>query len=110
LALNCDHFYTLVGKFEADSMSYPFDAQCDFGYVHETKTCRDHAYWNERANQICRGKAKRLENYGILLPCGTDVFTGVEYVCCKVVCQHMIDCCCPGAEHCGIGSIFCNEP
>ncbi|XP_028405436.1 amyloid-beta A4 protein-like [Dendronephthya gigantea] len=73
----------LVGKFEADALSYPFDAKCDFGYVHESKTCKNHAYWNERAKQICSGKQKYLEKYGILVPCGTDVFTGVEYVCCK---------------------------
>lgn len=86
---SCQSSYTvlpyrcLVGEFEADALSYPFDAQCDFGYVHETKTCRTHAYWKERANQICKGKEKRLEKYGVLVPCGTDVFTGVEYVCCQ---------------------------
>ena len=74
----------LVGKFEADALSYPFDAQCDFGYVHESKTCKNHAYWHEKAKEICDGKDKNLQKYGILAPCGTDVFTGVEYVCCAV--------------------------
>ncbi len=72
-------------------MSYPFDMECDFGYVHETQTCKNHAYWNERANQICKGKDKHLQKYGILVPCGLDVFTGVEYVCCKVVLQCILN-------------------
>ena len=73
-----------VGKFEADALTYPFDADCDFGYVHEEKTCKNHEFWHQRAEQICEGKGKYVEKYGILVPCGTDVFTGVEYVCCKV--------------------------
>ena len=24
----------------------------------------------------------KTDNFAMLLPCGTDVFTGVEYVCC----------------------------
>ena len=84
LKISNNNVSRLVGKFEADALSYPFDAQCDFGYVHESKTCKNHAYWHEKAKEICDGKDKNLQKYGILAPCGTDVFTGVEYVCCAV--------------------------
>ena len=35
------------------------------------------------AHKACRGlEHMRTESFAMLLPCGTDVFTGVEYVCC----------------------------
>lgn len=75
----------IVGEFEADALSYPPDLKCDFGYIHEGKTCKGHDYWRDRAEHICVEKGKKLEKYGILVPCGTDLFQGVEYVCCKVL-------------------------
>lgn len=73
----------LVGHFEVDGLSYPPNAQCDFGYIHEGRTCNNHDYWRDRAADICLEKGKKIEKYGILTPCGTDLFQGVEYVCCK---------------------------
>ena len=76
--------FPIVGEFEADALSYPPNIQCDFGYIHEGKTCNGHDYWRDRATNICQEKGKKIEKYGILVSCGTDMFQGVEYVCCKV--------------------------
>merc|ERR1719305_1491061 len=34
------------------------------------------------AGRACSDRAMRLRSFAMLLPCGIDVFSGVEFVCC----------------------------
>lgn len=72
----------LVGEFESEALLVP--QGCHFGHVDDPTKCKDFDYWNKTATLEC---AKRLgdlhvESFSILEPCGLDMFSGVEYVCC----------------------------
>ncbi|KAK3744753.1 hypothetical protein QZH41_013301, partial [Actinostola sp. cb2023] len=70
----------LVGPFEADALLVP--KGCSFGHLHKGSKCKSHDVWRSKAEGKCDDQAMKLEHYGVLTPCGTGMFTGVEYVCC----------------------------
>jgi len=70
----------LVHEYEADALMVPNG--CTFDHMHDDKLCLKHDQWKVKAKEACAAKKQELNNYGILLSCGTDLFTGVEFVCC----------------------------
>ncbi len=38
--------------------------------------------WNRTAGDACAERGMRVRSFAMLLPCGIDVFSGVEFVCC----------------------------
>lgn len=71
----------LVNEYEADALMVPDG--CKFDHIHDPNQCLNHDQWKEKASKKCDSQYKmKLKDYGILLSCGTDVFTGVEFVCC----------------------------
>jgi amyloid beta A4 protein len=38
--------------------------------------------WKGKAVDKCKEQEMTLKNYGVLIPCDTGKFTGVEFVCC----------------------------
>jgi len=71
----------LVNEYEADALMVPNG--CKFDHIHDQKICMGHDQWAKKAEDQCRIKYQmKLKDYGILLSCDVDVFTGVEFVCC----------------------------
>ncbi|XP_014663235.1 PREDICTED: beta-amyloid-like protein [Priapulus caudatus] len=70
----------LVGPFQSDPLLVP--QHCTFDHIHLSEKCMLFADWQRRANRSCVSTGKTLENFGMLLPCGVDMFSGVEFVCC----------------------------
>jgi len=71
----------LLQEYEADALMVPNG--CHFDHLHDENLCLSHDQWKLKAQAKCsQGSNKKLNDYGILLSCGTDVFTGVEFVCC----------------------------
>lgn len=71
----------LVKEYEADALMVPDG--CKFDHIHDPSRCMTHDQWKAESQRKCEGSYKmKLRDYGILLSCGTDVFTGVEFVCC----------------------------
>lgn len=71
----------LVNEYEADALMVPNG--CKFDHIHDSKICMGHDKWAKKAEDQCRIKYEmKLKDYGILLSCDVDVFTGVEFVCC----------------------------
>ncbi|XP_030834113.1 amyloid-like protein 1 isoform X1 [Strongylocentrotus purpuratus] len=74
------YYRCLVGPFESDAlMVYNV---CKFYHKHDENTCREPEYWKGVADEDCRGKKMGINSTGMLLPCQTDKFKGVEYTCC----------------------------
>ena len=44
--------------------------------------CRNYDAWNATAGSACSDRGMKLKSFAMLLPCGIDVFSGVEFVCC----------------------------
>ena len=40
--------------------------------------------WNTTASNACKGRGMKVKSFAMLLPCGIDVFSGVEFVCCPL--------------------------
>lgn len=56
---------------------------CKFDHIHDQSKCLTHNQWKKEAKMYCKNTYKmKLRNYGILLSCATDMFSGVEFVCC----------------------------
>lgn len=70
----------LVHEYEADALMVPNG--CTFDHLHDSNKCMSNAAWKDEARDKCHEDKMYLRESGILLSCGTDVFTGVEYVCC----------------------------
>jgi len=71
----------LVNEYEADALMVPNG--CKFDHLHDQNICMGHDAWRKKAADQCRVKhTMKLKDYGILLSCDVDVFTGVEFVCC----------------------------
>jgi tetratricopeptide (TPR) repeat protein len=70
----------LVHEYEADALMVPNG--CTFDHLHDANKCMSHDEWKVRAKDKCQETDMKLKEYGILLSCGTDKFTGVEFVCC----------------------------
>lgn len=71
----------LVNEYEADALMVPNG--CKFDHLHDQDICMTHKKWEKKAQDACRvTHGMKLKDYGILLSCKTDYFTGVEFVCC----------------------------
>jgi len=71
----------LVNEYEADALMVPNG--CQFDHLHDDTKCLTHDQWKKNAGKECKRKYQmNLKDYGILLSCKTDHFTGVEFVCC----------------------------
>jgi amyloid beta A4 protein len=71
----------LVNEYEADALMVPNG--CKFDHLHDQDVCMTHKQWKKKAQDECKRKhSMKLKDYGILLSCKTDYFTGVEFVCC----------------------------
>lgn len=70
----------LVGDFESDALLVP--PKCRFEHMHETTDCQTHDVWHQRASNKCKRDNLTINDYGVLIPCDTGKFTGVEFVCC----------------------------
>lgn len=73
-------FRCLVDEYEADALMVP--KGCKFNHLHDEASCMTHDDWKGRAKVFCRRNGMKLNDYGVLLSCGTDLFTGIEFVCC----------------------------
>ena len=50
---------------------------CKFDHIHDQDLCMSHDQWRERAEETCSSKyGMNGKDYGILLSCKTDLFTG----------------------------------
>jgi hypothetical protein len=47
--------------------------------------CKSETEWNTTAVAACGERDMALQSFAILQPCGVDMFTGVEFVCCPKV-------------------------
>lgn len=70
----------LVGPFESDALLVP--PKCRFEHMHDNSNCLSHDQWHTRASDKCQNEGMIVKDYGVLIPCGTGKFTGVEFVCC----------------------------
>lgn len=55
---------------------------CKFNHLHDEASCMTHDEWKGRAKAFCRKDDLKLNEYGILLSCGTDMFTGMISLLC----------------------------
>ncbi|KAL7643205.1 UNVERIFIED_CONTAM: hypothetical protein RMT77_006496 [Armadillidium vulgare] len=70
----------LEGSFQSDALLVP--EGCLFDHIHNQSRCWEFDQWNTTADQACQVKNLSLKAFAMLLPCGIDVFSGVEFVCC----------------------------
>ena len=55
---------------------------CLFDHIHNQTQCMNFDDWNRTAGEACGERGMRVKSFAMLLPCGIDVFSGVEFVCC----------------------------
>jgi len=70
----------LAGPFQSDALLVP--EHCLFDHIHNQTRCWDFDRWNHTASGACQERGMRVKSFAMLLPCGIDVFSGVEFVCC----------------------------
>jgi len=70
----------LEGPFQSDALLVP--EHCLFDHIHNQTKCWNFDQWNTTAGAACSDRAMKLRSFAMLLPCGIDVFSGVEFVCC----------------------------
>ncbi|XP_059362057.1 amyloid-like protein 2 isoform X2 [Carassius carassius] len=70
----------LVGEFVSDIILVP--AKCKFLHKEHMDMCVSHQQGHGVANEACFKGNMVLHSYAMLLPCGIDVFHGIDYVCC----------------------------
>ena len=73
---------SLAGPFQSDALLVP--EHCLFDHIHNQTRCWDFDMWNTTASNACKGRGMKVKSFAMLLPCGIDVFSGVEFVCCPV--------------------------
>lgn len=70
----------LVGAFQSDALLVP--EHCMFDHIHNSE-CKTEREWNKTAVAKCATtKNMKLKSFAMLLPCGIEHFSGVEFVCC----------------------------
>ncbi|XP_051567049.1 amyloid-beta A4 protein-like isoform X2 [Myxocyprinus asiaticus] len=79
----------LVGEFVSDALLVP--DKCKFLHQERMDMCESHLHWHTVAKESCGDRSMNLHDYGMLLPCGIDRFRGVEFVCCPVEEQKVLD-------------------
>ncbi|EFX86398.1 hypothetical protein DAPPUDRAFT_313180 [Daphnia pulex] len=72
--------YRCLGAFQSEALLVP--EQCVFDHVHNASRCWSYDEWNATAATACSARDLKLRSFAILLPCGVDLFSGVEFVCC----------------------------
>lgn len=71
----------LTGPFQSDALVVPH--KCQFDHIHDKDQCNKFDYWADVAKKSCSDLHQMdTDSFAMLLPCGTDMFTGVEFVCC----------------------------
>ncbi|KAK7072498.1 Amyloid-like protein 2 [Halocaridina rubra] len=70
----------LEGSFQSDALLVP--EGCLFDHIHNQSRCWEFDRWNTTADRACGARRMTLKSFAMLLPCGIDVFSGVEFVCC----------------------------
>uniref|UniRef100_A0A8C7XZB0 Amyloid beta (A4) precursor-like protein 2 n=1 Tax=Oryzias sinensis TaxID=183150 RepID=A0A8C7XZB0_9TELE len=73
-------FKCLVGEFVSDVLLVP--EKCKFFHKERMDICVSHQQWHGVAKEACTKSSMVLHSYGMLVPCGVDMFRGTEYVCC----------------------------
>ena len=68
------------GPFQSDALLVP--EHCLFDHIHNQTKCWNFDQWNSTAGRACADRGMKLRSFAMLLPCGIDVFSGVEFVCC----------------------------
>ena len=68
------------GPFQSDALLVP--EHCLFDHIHNQTKCWNFDQWNSTASRACGDRSMKLRSFAMLLPCGIDVFSGVEFVCC----------------------------
>ena len=74
--------YKIAGPFQSDALLVP--EHCLFDHIHNQTRCWDFDMWNTTASNACKGRGMKVKSFAMLLPCGIDVFSGVEFVCCPL--------------------------
>ena len=69
-----------AGPFQSDALLVP--EHCLFDHIHNQTKCMNFDDWNRTAGEACGERGMRVKSFAMLLPCGIDVFSGVEFVCC----------------------------
>ena len=72
----------IAGPFQSDALLVP--EHCLFDHIHNQTRCWDFDMWNTTASNACKGRGMKVKSFAMLLPCGIDVFSGVEFVCCPL--------------------------
>lgn len=70
----------LQGQFQSDALLVP--EHCLFDHIHNQSICQSFDDWNNTAAHSCLDRTMQLRSFAMLLPCGVDLFSGVEFVCC----------------------------
>ncbi|CDW55973.1 APP N and APP E2 and APP amyloid and APP Cu bd do main containing protein [Trichuris trichiura] len=72
----------VVGEFVSDTLLVP--KHCRFDHFNRDDLCKDFDYWNRTAVNRCErnGAGHSVLSFAMLEPCGVDMFSGVEFVCC----------------------------
>uniref|UniRef100_A0A4W2CW42 Amyloid beta like protein 1 n=1 Tax=Bos indicus x Bos taurus TaxID=30522 RepID=A0A4W2CW42_BOBOX len=73
-------FHCLPGEFVSEALLVP--EGCRFLHQERMDQCESSARRQQEAQEACSSQGLILHGSGMLLPCGTDRFRGVEYVCC----------------------------
>ncbi|CAG9535538.1 unnamed protein product [Cercopithifilaria johnstoni] len=78
-------YQCIIGEFHSEALQVPHG--CRFGHINDRQSCNDYAHWKDAAYKQCKTKVvndKRMavRSFAVLEPCGLDLFTGVEFVCC----------------------------
>ena len=73
---------TIAGAFQSDALLVP--EHCLFDHIHNQTKCWDFDQWNRTAASACQERSMKVKSFAMLLPCGIDVFSGVEFVCCPM--------------------------
>ena len=78
--LHVTNTFPAEGPFQSDALLVP--EHCLFDHIHNQTKCWNFDQWNGTAGRACSDRSMRLRSFAMLLPCGIDVFSGVEFVCC----------------------------
>ena len=70
----------IEGNFQSDALLVP--EGCNFSHTYDKRQCKEFGFWNGTAQEACTLKGLAVRSFGMLVPCGIDLFSGVEYVCC----------------------------
>ena len=73
-------YFNAAGPFQSDALLVP--EHCLFDHIHNQTQCMNFDDWNRTAGDACGERGMRVKSFAMLLPCGIDVFSGVEFVCC----------------------------